>query len=352
MKSIKKILIRGVNWLGDAVMTLPAIQTLLPSFPEVQLDVMTLDSLASLYSFIPGIRQVHSFQKQKGWKGIKNRFCLAQVLKKENYDACFIFPNSFDSALIPFMAGIPQRIGLNRNGRGFLLTRKISPGKNDFRQHHSLHYLAMVQSVIKEKIDCSVLTTSPAPLLSVSSNQKRNGLEILKILVPDAENSVLIGIAPGAEYGPAKKWPVERFSALCLKIIEKNPSVRILVFGTKKDQKDGELLTQLHPRVSDLTGKTLLKEFILILSLCRGVVTNDSGAMHLAGALGIPVVALFGSTCPEATKGLGPVEVLYQPLPCSPCFERECRDGETRCLTQITVETVWEKIQKWIPPGK
>ncbi|MBN2143218.1 MAG: lipopolysaccharide heptosyltransferase II [Candidatus Aureabacteria bacterium] len=344
---MKKILIRGVNWLGDAVMSLPAIKILRQAFPDAQLDVLTPEKIGGLYEFVPEISRIHTFSKEPFWKGMKDRFKLARNLKKEKYESCFIFPNSFDSALVPSLAGIPERIGFNTQGRGWLLTIKVRPPEDYFKEHHSLHYFSIIQSVLKERMNPeSVFSFSP--LLILDENRKKQSMAKLKTEVPDAEHRHFIGMAPGAEYGPAKKWPLEKYRELCLRVLEENPALSILVFGTKQDDEAGKILETTHASVFDLTGKTNLAEFIGMLSLCRGVVTNDSGAMHMSGALGIPVIAIFGSTNPEATRGLGPVEAVCHFLPCSPCFDRICKKGDTACLNGITVEEVWKKMNKWI----
>jgi heptosyltransferase-2 len=341
--SLEKILVRGVNWLGDAVMSLPAIQALIEAYPD-RVDILTQKKLEPLYEHVPGLNRILSFAPMQGWRGIQERFRLAQRLKKENYSTCLVFPNSFDAALVPGIARIPRIVGFNRNARGFFLTDKIPPPKNYFSVHHSMHYKKIVGFFLNRELSAP----HRIPFLTLSEEKKRETLEYFEKTFPIPKNAVFFGLSPGSEYGPAKKWHLDRYRALCEKILEWENAI-VLIFGTTKDQADVSFLRRDDPRIVDLTGKTDLRQLIALLSCCRGLLTNDSGGMHLAGALGIPVAAIFGSTWPEATRGLGPGDVFYHRVSCAPCFERVCPGRGMICMDAVTVDEVWEKVKLWNP---
>ena len=341
----EKILVRGVNWLGDAVMSLSAIHALIQEYPS-RVDILTPEKLSPLYEYVHGLNRIISFPPMQGWQGLKERWRLSCQLKKEKYSVCLVFPNSFDSALVPGIARIPRILGFNRNVRGIFLTNKITPPKDYFSTHHSLHYTKIVASFLNRELPDPSL--QKCPLLTVSEEKKIEVLKHFEKEFPFGRDSLLFGVSPGSEYGPAKKWHLERYRAVCEKILEWKNAV-VLILGTAKDQDDAVRLQNGNPRIVNLTGKTDLHQLIALLSCCRGLLTNDSGGMHLAGALGIPVTAIFGSTWPKATKGLGSVEVLYHQVECAPCFERVCPGKGMICMNAVTVDEVWEKVKLWEP---
>lgn len=347
MKTYKSLLVRGVNWLGDAVMSLPAIYALKEYCPQASITIFTPEKLAFLYDHVPCVSKVISFQKKKGFEAVRERLSGVNALKAEFFDAAVIFPNSFDSALMPFLAGIPVRTGFSLNARSLMLTKPLSPPVDFFKEHHSRHYLRMVSEFLglNEVLD-------PAryfPLLRFESSLPEETRRMLDEIIPGYRRP-LVALCPGAEYGPAKKWPQESYKEIARRVSEEVKGTA-LVLGTPKEAEEGREMVKGLDKVFSLAGKTDLPGFIRILAFCDFIVTNDSGAMHLAGALNVPGVAVFGSTEPGATKALGPIEVCYEKEPCSPCFERICPLGHTRCLTQITPDQVW-KILSGLMKGK
>ena len=342
MKTYQSLLVRGVNWLGDAVMSLPALYALKEYCPKAHITVYTPEKLAFLYQHVPCVSKVISFQKKNGFEAVRERLKSVNALKYEKFDGAIIFPNSFDSALMPFLAKIPVRAGFSLNGRSLMLTNPLDPPKNFFQEHHSRHYLRIVKEFLG--IEEVIAPARYFPLLRFEASVRQKTLEELNCLIPDYQRP-LIALCPGAEYGPAKKWPKEYYTQIARRVSEELKG-SALVLGTPKEAQEGlEMIKGLEHSFS-LAGKTDLPQFIRILSCCDFIVTNDSGAMHLAGALNIPGTAAFGSTEPSATRAMGPIEVFYDREPCSPCFERICPLGHTKCLTKITPEAVWKKLSE------
>lgn len=340
MKTYKSLLVRGVNWLGDAIMSLPAMYALKEYYPDTRISVFTPDKLAFLYQHVPCVSKVISFQKKTGFEGVRERLKCVNALKAEAFDGAIIFPNSFDSALMPFLAGIPVRTGFSLNARSLMLTKPLSPPDDFFKEHHSQHYLRIVRefSGVNESMD----PTRYFPLLRFESSIPEETRKLLDQLIPGYQRP-LVALCPGAEYGPAKKWPKEYYREIAERVCgEANGTA--LILGTPKESEEGLEMVKGMNRAFSLAGKTDLPDFIRILAFCDFMVTNDSGAMHMAGALNVPGVAVFGSTEPGATKALGPIEVCYEKEPCSPCFERVCPLGHTRCLTKITPDQVWKTL--------
>lgn len=323
-----KVLIRSVNWLGDVVMSLPAIKK--NHEQGFITDVLCFDFLSPIYESCGFITNVITMKKKKGFLGVKERFQTAEKIKGQ-YSSCYVLPNSFDSALIPFFAGISERIGFGANFRSMLLTKKIQAPKDYFEKHHSNHYLNIFGFTDEEIV-------LNRPLLSMSQEDQNNCLKRLQQTISGITSKKVIALCPGALYGPAKQWPVQHFIEAA-KQIENQEGVCFLILGTQNDQLTGNLIQKELKSCINLCGQTSLKEFMVCLSLSHCVICNDSGAMHVAGALMIPTIAIFGSTSPLATKGLGPVHVIQENVDCSPCFQRECQKGYI-CLKSIRPEKV------------
>ncbi len=354
-----KILVRGVNWLGDAVMSTPALERLREARPEAHISLLTPHKLAELWQQYPHVDAVLSFA------GHETVWHLARRLRQERFDLALVLPNSPRSALEVFLARIPQRIGFARPWRSWLLTRPVAPPAEAVptrkrsaaeikrlldnpeaaapraipaAAHQLHHYLALA----------AALGASPAPLpprISVTAEEVAATKSALLRDMP--VGLAWFGLNPGAEYGPAKRWPAERFIRAAIEL-QRRTGCGWLVFGGPKDQAlAAEIVTGLrraaNPYVVNLAGKTTLRELCAALRFCRVLLTNDTGPMHLAAAVGTPVVALFGSTSPELTgPGLpggpaAPHALLRSVVGCAPCFRRRC-PVDFRCMSGIGVE--------------
>ena len=357
-----RILIRGVNWLGDAVMTTPALQRLREALPEAHLSLLTPEKLADLWHRHPAVDQVFVFSADEGL------FKIGGQLRRERFDAAVALPNSPRSALELWLARIPRRIGYAAPIRSWFLTDALPRRRHAIRMHkrseaevralistpspgqpapvppeahHIYHYLPLV-----EPLGARPLPT--APQLVVSETEVRTALQKL---CPDAgPDRPLVALNAGAEYGPAKRWPADRFAATAWAVHAAHPCHWLLLGGKADLALTAGLAVELRAAglpVDDLAGRTSLRELCAVLRVCRVVLTNDTGPMHVAAALGAPVVALFGSTSPELTGPGLPGDPRHRLLrghaACAPCFLRQC-PIDFRCMTGLTVETVADTV--------
>jgi heptosyltransferase-2 len=356
-----RILIRGVNWLGDAIMTTPALSRLRERFPRAQIILLTPEKLADLWQRSPSLDSVLTFSAGEG------PWAIGRRLRQTRAELGLVLPNSPRSALELRLAGIPERIGYSQPWRdwwltralprrpGRVLTRKrsvreiknlLQPGAQNLRQPHStdqhqLHeYLQLVAALGADP-------NPVAPCIHVAEEEMILTARKFGLPAPDLA-CPFVGLNPGAEYGPAKRWPTDRFIAVANRVQTATPC-RWLLFGGRGDLNlADEIARAVAPsKLINLAGKTSLRELCALLKLCRLLLTNDTGPMHLAAAVGTPVVALFGSTSPELTGPGLPADPRHQSLrsnaACSPCFRREC-PIDFRCMTGISPEIVAEAV--------
>jgi heptosyltransferase-2 len=373
----RRILVRGVNWLGDAVMTTPALHRLREKFPQARITLLTHEKLAELWRHQPSLDCTLSFAAgESAWS-------ISRRMRVEQFDLALILPNSPRSALETWLGGIPQRVGYARRWRNWLLTRAVAsrPGWAPMRKlsvreihrrtgvpdpitlhvsrftgqgAHQIHeYLHLVAAVgASAEPLAPELEVTPAEIASI----ERKFLAGLFSGSGSKQPPLFFGLNPGAEYGPAKRWPVERFIEAARQI-QQRTNCTWLIFGGKADLPTAEAIHSAlcgasksnadgrTPRsgVLNLAGKTSLRELMALLKVCRVLLTNDTGPMHVAAALGTPVVVPFGSTSPELTgpglPGDARHRLLRAAVPCAPCFRREC-PIDFRCMASITVERV------------
>ena len=343
----RRILVRGVNWLGDAVLTTPALLRLREHFPNAHITIFCPDKLKELWWHHPAINEIITFEgKAMAW-------VTGRALRTGKFALALVLPNSPRSAMEVFFAGIPWRIGYARPWRNFFLTQTVAARAGAVQMHKrtEAEIKALIASPPGARVPhpaaahqiheylhlTAALGANPAPLppqLTVTPEEvetvkKKFGLGTL--------SRPVFGLNPGAEYGPAKRWPAENFIAAA-KEVQTRTNCLWLIFG---GNNDAMLASQIGKNIEhqNLAGKTSLRELMALLKCCRVLLTNDTGPMHVAAALGIPVVAPFGSTSPELT---GPVsadgfnhQIIKSDAPCSPCFLREC-PIDFRCLNGIS----------------
>jgi heptosyltransferase-2 len=301
---LARTLVVAPNWIGDALMAQPLLARL-----EGTIDVVAPPWVAPVMRRMPEVSEVIEAPLRHGALQLGERWRLARALKARAYQRAFVLPNSWKSALVPFFAGIPERVGYVGELRHGLLTRR----KKNEGAPMPRHYAALAGPVAAEL---------PRPRLEVSAN------EIVEVCERFGIEEPYVALCPGAEYGPAKRWPYFR------ELAERLPSV--VVLGSAQDAQSGAAL-----RGRNLIGKTSLDDAIRLIAGAVAVVSNDSGLMHVAAALGRPQVALFGSSSPQHTPPANErARVLWLRLECSPCFERECPLGHFRCMKEITVDQV------------
>jgi heptosyltransferase II len=329
----EKILIRSTNWIGDAVMTTPAIRSIRRHFPRACITLLAQPWVADVFQACPHIDRIILYEKQGKHQGIKGLLRLSASLRTEGYDLALLLQNAFEAALISLLARIPVRAGYASDARGLLLTHGIPQPQKPYSKHHVHYYQELLQGL-------GIQTAENRLELFIDSAELRR-VDPLLAETFSRQQKPLIGLNPGAAYGPAKRWPKEKYAALAEQLLASTGG-NLLVFGTAADQEAGTLIAAAAPdRVLDLTGKTHLAFALACISRCQVFVTNDSGLMHVAAALNIPLVVLFGSTDAVAT---GPFSeratVIRKPLSCSPCLKSHCPQGHFQCMEQIAVEEV------------
>ncbi|MFN3479262.1 MAG: lipopolysaccharide heptosyltransferase II [Thermodesulfovibrionales bacterium] len=338
----QKILIRSVNWIGDAIMTLPSIRLLKKKFNS-HISLLVRPSVKAVFEGNPDIDEFILYEDY--YKGLIGRLRLASELRKEKFTMALLFQNAFDAALIAFLARIPERIGYSRDGRGFLLTRPVPFDNDDRRIHHIDYYLNLIRHVIgNEDLDYS----NPYIYLTLEERiTVRKRLEGLKRPV--------LGLNPGATYGAAKRWLPERFAEVAGWFIKDTGGTVIITGSVSERPIADEIIKNINPdlrssgAVHNLAGNTTLRELILLISECDLYLSNDSGPMHIAYAVGTPLVALFGSTDPNLTgpRGEGAV-VLRVDVECNPCFKRDC-DRDMMCMHGIYSDDVYLALKDFVP---
>ena len=366
----RRLLVRGVNWLGDAVMTTPALLRLRQHIPAARISLLTPQKLAELWRDHPAFDEVLAIQPHESvWS-------VARRIRPEGFDVAVVLPNSPRSALEMRLSGIPRRIGYARPWRSWLLTDAIKARAD--RSAMCRRSAGEIRSLIKgagktvqpsehgtfEKgarhqihdylhlVACLGANRAPlSPLLAISRDEVQAAKKEFLTKLPETlraaavgPNTTWLGLNPSAAYGPAKCWLAENFAAVVGKVSGHIKNSFWLIFGDAKDQEVCERIARSSGgQCGNLAGRTSLRELMALLKLCRVVLTNDSGPMHVAAALGAPVVVPFGSTSPELTAPGLPGDrrhhLIQADAECSPCFRRTC-PIDFRCMTGITVERV------------
>ncbi len=319
-------MVRAVNWIGDAVMSTPALAAVRTAFPRAEITVVANPLVAELFRHHPDCDRVLVFDKQSGHAGLAGFLRFCRLLRRENFEMAILLQNAFEAALMAWLAGVPQRAGYRTDHRGLLLTHGVAAVDRKHGMHHVAYYLHGLQQ------------------LGITG-----GDGSLRLAVTDAEQAWAratlgaghwMAINPGASYGAAKRWLPERFAAVADGLAARY-GVGIVLTGGPGEQEIGrdiEAAMQVVPR--NLIGKTAVREMMALLARCELVISNDSGPMHVAAALGTPVVAVFGPTDHTTTSPAGQTcRIVRQPVECAPCMLREC-PIDHRCMTGITAEQV------------
>ncbi len=333
--SPKKILIRSTNWIGDGIMTTPAVRTIRENFPEAEITLLALPWVADVFAASPFVDKIFLYEKKGKHSGIKGRLKLVKDLKEQHFDLTILLQNAFEAALITALARIPNRAGYTTDGRGLLLTHGVKL-PIDRKKIHQVHYY---QGLLQDL----GLNPSPTELFLQLPEEARTSSR--KYVAPH-EDDLLIGINPGAAYGPAKRWPANKFAELAM-IIHKNlpDNTRILIFGTNADRDTANIISEAAPqKVMDFTGRTSLAEAMTLIEMCNVFVTNDSGLMHVGAALKTPTIAIFGSTNSVTTGPYSDNNVIIQKdMPCSPCMKTHCKT-DFSCMEDISSDEVYAAI--------
>jgi len=324
-------LIVGPSWVGDMVIAQALFKRMKAEVPERALDVLAPAWSLPIVARMPEIRRGIASQTGHGEFGFRKRRQIAATLRDEDYDHAIVLPRSFKAALIPWLAGIPTRTGYRGESRFFII--------NDTRPFDK----AILDQTVKRFValggsEGSTFDSIPEPALAVSEQHQRR---LLKELSLTTERPV-VAMMPGAEYGPAKCWPLKHFAELAGALDERGYAVWVL--GSAKDTPAGAVIAE-QGRAQNLCGKTSLEDAIDLLALCEQAVSNDSGLMHIAAAVGSHVHSIYGSSSPGFTPPLtAKCTIHYLGLECSPCFKRECPLGHLNCLHGIAPAVILASI--------
>ena len=324
---VEKILIRGPNWIGDAVLAIPAMKTVRNHFPHAEITLLIRPWVAGLFTAAPFIDKVWSEAKPAGlgdWSRI------TKDIRARAFDLALLLPNSFESALMMFLGRVRQRVGYATDGRRWMLTNAV--GLGDTRRHQVQYYLDLVKTISPE---------AGRPSIEIQATiEERSTARRLLAAEGIPNDAPFLVLNPGAAYGSAKRWHEDRFGAVA-DILAAELGLQVVLIGSEGERPIAETIQALmKTRAPVLNGKTSLETLIGILAESSLMITNDSGPMHIAAALGVPTVAVFGSTDERVTSPLGQhTRVVKHPVECSPCLLREC-PIDHRCMNGVTVEDV------------
>lgn len=329
----EKLLIRSTNWIGDAVMTTPAVRTIRKNFPTAEISILAYPWVADVFRASPDVDRVIPYEKDRKHP-VRNIREISRKVAAEGFSMAILLQHAFEAAMIAWLSRIPVRAGYRKDGRGLLLTHGVAV-RREIRAMHQVHYYQDLcfQLGMKKGPDQLGLVLPPDAIERAAKRSTNYGTR------------PIVGLNPGAAYGPAKRWPEERFAELAI-MLKRDLDAMMLVFGTDADRKAAETIVAAAPgNVDDLTGRTKLVDAMALIGACDAFVTNDSGLMHVAAALSTPLVAIFGSTDPVAT---GPYSdnavVVQQKLACAPCFKTHCK-SDFECMIGISAAEIFAHVR-------
>lgn len=327
-------MVRAPNWIGDAVMATPTLAALRAAWPHARITVLGRGGVIDVLTGHPAVDEVMLDDHRGRHRGAIGRWCLASDIRGKGYDAALLLPNSFDAALVVAMARVPARVGYCTDGRAPLLTVALSRPRPPF-PHMTRYYLGLLAA-------WGLAGDPGAVSLAVTALERDTARRRLDEWGAQPADRV-VALNPGAAYGSAKRWPAERFAAVAERVARNGGFVAVLGSAAERVLGDA-IVAGLGKRGVNAAGLTTIREAMAILTWCRRLVTNDSGPMHVAAALGIPVTAIFGPTDPRATSPTGDQVILLQhAVDCAPCRYRDC-PIDHRCMAAVTVEEVFGTV--------
>jgi len=338
--AIKRILVRGPNWLGDAVMCEPALRGLRNLFPDAQIELLVKPGVADLFVGHSALTRVLTYEANGRHAGVSGKWELAGQLRRQGFDLAVLFQNAFEAAFLTFLAGVPRRYGYATDGRSVLLSDPVAVPDPRALIHQVRYYWDLLKPLgLMGDPSTPELVLFPEEEQAMAGRFAQGGL---------TASDVVVGINPGSTYGAAKRWLPERFAEvtdrLCRTIREsREQQVSVVILGAKGEERLGrEIASGLSSRSLVLSGATTIRELMAAVKRCAVLLTNDTGPMHIASAFQVPVVAIFGPTDWRTTSPYGTSHaIVRQPVDCAPCLLREC-PIDHRCMTRISVEQVYE----------
>ena len=337
-----KILVRAPNWVGDAVLSIPALEAIRRSHAGDEISILARPAVADLLSGQPFADRILEYDHRGHHRGWWGRETLVRELRNERFGLAVLLQNAFEAAWLAWRAGIPERVGYARDGRGPLLTKAIGvPKEGEIPRHESHYYLEMLR-----RAGWIEAVGEIAPIrLRIAEAGREAGESALR-KAGAREETWRCAIAPGASYGAAKCWPPERFASLADRLISECDA-DVIFFGTSGEKEiAARILSAMKSQAISLVGETSMRDLAALFSACSIFIGNDSGAMHVAAAAGLPVIGIFGSTDPEGTAPVTrQFALIREAVPCSPCFLRRC-PVDHRCMTRIAVDSVFSAAQR------
>ncbi|HYK22977.1 MAG TPA: lipopolysaccharide heptosyltransferase II, partial [Pyrinomonadaceae bacterium] len=336
-ESIKRVVVRGTNWAGDSVMTVPALRALRRVLPDANITLAIRPGVKGIFSEAEFIDDVLVYDRRSAFSVVSQ----VREWKRRKFDLALLFQNAFEAALIPFLAGVPLRLGYATESRQPLLSHPLALPDWRSSRHEVFYYLYLVAAL--EQIlfgTSSICESEPDAGIQISENRKTEARDLLRAHGVREEEPV-VAICPGSINSRAKRWPAESYAALADRLVE---SKRQVVLIGSRDELDvsQEVAARMRYEPIVLTGKTTLDEVVSVLATVDLIVTNDTGPAHIGAALGRPTLVIFGPTNPLTTRPFAPeAEILRQPPECAPCMLRDC-PIDHRCMTAITVDEVFE----------
>ena len=329
---VRRILIRGVNWIGDAVMTTPAIALVREHYPQAELTVLANPMVAEIFSPHDWVDKVMVFDRKGAHRGVRGRLRLASELRKRSFDMAIILPNSFDSALVPWLAGIPVRLGKGSDGRSLLLTGRYSEDGTPPLRHEVQYYRNLVRHFGFTGKDVPLrLCTTPAEDRAAAALLAGDGIQA---------GDGVIAINPGATYGSAKRWYPDRFADVALRLAAEWQAKVVILGSPGEAGIAADIAQRLGDACLNMAGKTTVRELMALIKRSDFMVTNDSGPMHIAAAFGVPLAAIFGPTDHTGTAPYTDRAVIVRKdVACAPCMLRECPTDHC-CMTAVTADDV------------
>ena len=345
-ESIKRVVVRGTNWLGDSLMTIPALRALRHVLPEAHITLVIRPGTKGIFAEADFIDDVLVYDR-------KNAFAVVPQVRewrRRKFDLAVLFQNAFEAALIPFLAGVPLRLGYATESRQALLTHPLPLPEWRSSRHEVFYYLYLITALEQMLFSRSTICEAePDASLTISEARKAQAAELLRVYGVSEDDAVVV-ICPGSINSRAKRWPAESYALLADRLIESKR--RVLLIGSKDELDVSEEVTRrMRQQPIVLTGKTTLDQITTVLDRADLVVTNDTGPAHLGAALGRPTIVIFGPTNPLTTRPFAPEAVMLRhPPDCAPCMLRDC-PIDHRCMTAITVDEVFEQSERLLKRG-
>jgi len=330
-----KILLRGPNWVGDAVLAIPAMKAIRAKFPEAEITLLVRPWVAGLFTSAPFI--------DRAWveplpSSLGGWLRMASGIRAKRFDMAVLFPNSFESAAMAFIGGVPKRVGYARDGRSWLLTNRVKCASG---KRHQVHYYLELANALSAVVD------APSIEIEATNHEKAEARALLGS-AGVSDGSRFMALNPGAAYGSAKRWGEDRFAETA-DTLGAEFNLETVIIGSEAERPIAEeIRSRMHRPAVVLNGRTSLETLIGVISKAELMITNDSGPMHIAAALGVPTVAVFGATDDAVTGPWGArVRVVREPVECSPCMLREC-PIDHRCMARVTADAVCRAVREVI----